>query len=105
MIFRVLIAAMGALVVTGGLLLAMDSLTSLFEDRSTERFYRITDVLPKPEPGRPERPAAAARQPAGVETEAANAETVLPIELPDIPAATAPGLPEPEITRLESSAE
>ncbi|MGD8340706.1 MAG: hypothetical protein PVH89_07975 [Gammaproteobacteria bacterium] len=96
MILRVLIAAMGAIIVTGGLLLAMDSLTSLFENRSGERYFRITDILPKPEPGRPERPPAAARQPAGLATESANPETVLPVELPEIPEAV-PTLTEPEI--------
>lgn len=97
MILRVLIAACGALIVTGGLLLAMDSVTSLFEDQSGERFFRITDVLPKPEPGRPERPAAARRQPAGLETEAANPDTVLPIELPEIPEAASPDVRGPEL--------
>ncbi|HEY5665595.1 MAG TPA: hypothetical protein VIV64_02660 [Gammaproteobacteria bacterium] len=101
MIFRVLIAACGALIVTGGLLLTMDSLTSLFENRSGERYFRITDVLPKPEPGRPERPTAARRQPAGLETEAANPDTMLPIELPEIPDTVSPDLSGPDRIRLE----
>jgi len=63
MIVRVVIAITGAIIVTSSLLLGMDSLTSLFENESGERYFRITDVLPKPEPGRPQRPAAAARQP------------------------------------------
>ena len=105
MILRVLIAACGALIVTGGLLLAMDSVTSLFENRSGERFFRITDVLPKPDPGRPERPAAARRQPPGLQTEAADTETVLPIELPEIPETAAPELSGPELTLPEPQAE
>jgi len=101
MIFRVLIAAAGAIIVTGSLLLAMDSLTSLFENRSGERYFRITDVLPKPEPGRPERPRAAARQPARVEPEAAGQDNLVPIETPQIVEGQPATLAQPEIVRLE----
>lgn len=56
MIVRVFIALIGAAIVTTGLLLGMDYLTSLFRERTGERVFRITDVLPRAEPGRPERP-------------------------------------------------
>lgn len=63
MIFRVFVALIGAMVITGGLLLGMDKVTSIFRDQSRERYYRITDVLPTPERGRPDRPEAVRRQP------------------------------------------
>ena len=66
-----------------------------------ERFFRISDVLPKPDPGRPERPQAAARQPAGIDTEAADPEILLPIELPNAPAAASPELSLPESLQRE----
>lgn len=63
MIYRVLIALLGAVVITSGLLLGMDAVTSMFRDRDDSRYYRITDILPRRVPGRPERPAPGQRQP------------------------------------------
>ncbi|MDX1562235.1 MAG: hypothetical protein R3305_04885, partial [Gammaproteobacteria bacterium] len=60
---RTLIAAVGAVVVTGALLLAMDTVTSLFERNSGQRYFSISDILPRPDPGRPERPGQTMRQP------------------------------------------
>ena len=84
MISRILIAAVGAIVITAGLLLTMDHLISLFREDSGERFFRITDVLPKPDPGRPERPAPASRQPALERQQLSNPDAALTIEAPAI---------------------
>jgi hypothetical protein len=81
MITRLLIAAVGAVIVTVGLLLAMDTVTSLFRSQSGERLFRITDILPKPPPGRPERPEVF-RPPERVESERRTPEPDLPIGVP-----------------------
>jgi hypothetical protein len=104
MFSRIAIAALGALLVTGGLLLSMDALTSLFENRSGERFFRITDVLPRPDPGRPERPGAGQRAPdTGIE-EDRDPNATLPIEAPAGPDQRLPELTGPEIPEPEPSA-
>lgn len=100
MIGRMLIAIAGALIITAGLLLAMDSVTSLFENRSGERYFRITDVLPRPDPGRPERPRPGSRAPASVELESSAPDTSVPIETPTLPDSDRPQ-PQPEVELLE----
>jgi hypothetical protein len=88
MFARVAIAVVGAAVVTVALLLTMDSLVSLFEDERGERFFRITDVLEKPPPGRPERPRDARRQPDQPQSETTIENAAVPIEAPgdiDVP--------------------
>jgi hypothetical protein len=96
MILRVFVALLGAIVVTGSLLLGMDALTSMFRERDGQRYFRITDILPRPEPGRPERPAPAARQPSAPETETVLPQNPLTIDLPtDFDPARGP---EPDIT-------
>jgi len=97
MIARVVIAAAGALIVTGSLLLVMDSLTSLFENERGERFFRISDILERPERGRPERPRPAARQPNQPASEGVNLNSAIPIEVPEAAEAEALSVPAPEI--------
>lgn len=97
MIGRVLIATVGALVITAGLLLAMDSVTSLFENRSGERYFRISDVLPKPDPGRPERPRAGTRAPELAGPESSKPDPTVPIETPTLLDSDRPQLLEPEV--------
>ena len=63
MALRVLIACLGALVVTTTLLFLMNSAISIFRNRDQQHYFRITDILPKPDPGRPDRPDARPRQP------------------------------------------
>ncbi|HUF71620.1 MAG TPA: hypothetical protein VMR74_01845 [Gammaproteobacteria bacterium] len=100
MITRLMVAAVGAIIVTAGLLLAMDAVTSLFRSQSGERYFRITDILPKLPPGRPERPGAL-RPPERVEPELTPAEPSLPIEVPagidrEAPPLESPALEPPE---------
>jgi len=64
MVLRLLTALVGALVITASLLLGMDSLTSVFRERDAARYFRITDILPRQDPGKPDRPAPVRRQPA-----------------------------------------
>jgi hypothetical protein len=101
MIARLLIAVTGAVIITAGLLLGMDTVTSLFRNQTGERYFRITDILPKAPPGRPERPPVL-RQPARVEQEIARPGTGLPIEAPaavdrDTPPLDAPALEPPQL--------
>jgi len=105
MIARVAIAIAGAVVVTGALLLAMDSLTSLFENERGERYFRITDVLEKPPPGRPERPQAARRQPDQPEAAIESPDATLPVDPPDaIEVPTAPvSAPSLELTEIPAN--
>lgn len=109
MIARVAIAIAGAVVVTGALLLTMDTLISLFEDERGERFFRITDVLEKPPPGRPDRPQPARRQPDQPEAETASPDASVPVESPadiDIPTVPvpSPGFELPELPEPPESA-
>jgi hypothetical protein len=62
MILRVFIALVGAAVVTVGLLLGMNAVTSLFRERTGERVFRIMDVE-RAKVGRPERPPVPERAP------------------------------------------
>jgi len=102
MILRLLVALVGAAIVTTGLLLGMDAVTSLFREEDGERLYRITDILPRPAPGRPERPAPAQRQPDVPEAEAEVGlpGESMPVELPQGFAA-----PDPSPPQLEPPAE
>jgi hypothetical protein len=102
MIARVFIAVVGAIVVTGCLLLAMESLTTLFENERGERYFRITDILPKPDPGRPERPQAARRPPNQPAPEVLTPDAAVPIEAPgaielEAPPVATPGIELPEL--------
>jgi hypothetical protein len=101
MITRLLVAAVGAIIITVGLLLAMDAVTSLFRVQSGERYFRITDILPKLPPGRPERPQAL-RPPERVEPELTAPEPSLPIETPvgidrEAPPVESPPIEPPEL--------
>lgn len=103
MITRLLIAATGAIIVTVGLLLAMDKAISLFREESGERYFRITDVLPKPPPGRPERPGAGERQPELAAPAIGRSDAALPIEPPVAAGAEAPALSGPAIELPEAA--
>ena len=52
MISRLIIAALGAVAVTIGLLLFMDDVTSRYLLRDTTQYFRITDYIPAPDRGR-----------------------------------------------------
>lgn len=105
MITRVATAIVGAVVVTGSLLLIMDSLTSLFENERVERYFRITDVLQKPEPGRPERPRAARPPPDGPQGNGANPDGQGQIETPDAGEIESPPIAAPAIDRPQLPAD
>ncbi len=46
---RLLIALVGAAVITSGMLLGMSEVTQKFRDRDTTRYFRIVDFLPAPD--------------------------------------------------------
>lgn len=97
MIARIFIAIVGAVIVTGGLLLAMEGLTSLFEKDAGERYFRITDILDRPAPGRPERPRAGSLAPDQPAVEVATPSGLVPIEAPADVASETLSVPAPEI--------
>jgi hypothetical protein len=100
MIARLSIAVAGAIIITVALLLGMRTFTTLFRDDTGERYFRITDILPKPPPGRPERPQDLSRPPQRVEPGVENPSATLSIQAPAAPAAPGadrPGLEEPTI--------
>lgn len=80
MIFRVVIALVGAAAITATLLLAMHSVTSVFRESDGTKYFRISDVLTRPDSGRPERPPPVARQPELPESEAELPDSRLPVE-------------------------
>jgi hypothetical protein len=59
MITRVLIAVLGALLITGTMLLGMSEFTAVFRQRSGEKLYLVTDIIRMDRSGRPDRPRAA----------------------------------------------
>ena len=68
MISRLLVAAIGGLVITIGLLLFMDDVTNRYLMRDATRYFRITDYIPAPDRGRqlpdvPVAPEAAPNRP------------------------------------------
>ena len=63
MFLRVLIAIIGAAIITVTMLLSMSEFSRMFRERDGERFFLINDMVPRPERGRPERPPAAALPP------------------------------------------
>jgi hypothetical protein len=86
MIVRMLIAIVGALVITTGLLLSMDAVTSAFRERSTTKMYRISDVVRRDRSGRPDRPEPPTRLPALPATEpAATGDAGVGAAAPDAP--------------------
>jgi hypothetical protein len=102
MFARVAIAIVGAVVVTGSLLLVMDSLTSLWQNERGERYFRITDVLQKPDPGRPERPQAATPPPDRPADDSSNPDGPVRIETPadidiESPPGAAPAIERPDL--------
>lgn len=97
MIARVVVAITGAVIVTAVLLLGMDALTSVFRNHSAEKYFRITDVLPKPPPGRPKRPEDRAPPPSPTVPEAVNPDASVTIEAPEAPTTQSPRLAAPEI--------
>ena len=82
MIYRLSVALLGAIVITSGLLLGMDKVTAVFRSQSGERYFRITDVLPRAERGRPDRPSAPAQQPGLGEPGFEVFENEIPLEEP-----------------------
>lgn len=82
MIIRSLLAVLGALAITVTLLLAMDSVVSVFREDSGERYFRIGDVLARPDSGRPDRPAPVARQPETTLPEESDIDVSVTVEAP-----------------------
>ena len=90
MIPRLLLAALGAIAVTVGLLLLMDDVTSRYILRDSTQYFRITDYIPAPDRGRqlpdvPVVPQVAPDRPEfeHPEEEEQPADEVLPWELPE----------------------
>jgi hypothetical protein len=98
MLVRVGIALVGALVVTFGLLWAMDEVTTVFREQDPTRYFRISDILARPADRRPDRPDAVALPPEADNAEFTAPDANLPIEAP---AGGAPGLaiPLPDLER------
>jgi hypothetical protein len=103
MLTRVILAAVGAVIITGGILLGMSGFVDAFRKRDAVRYFTITDILPRPERGRPERPADAQlppeRRTPAYEGERGRLTLEAPAE-PEIgspaPAAPRPSLDTPE---------
>lgn len=100
MIGRVLLALLGASVITGALLLGMDSVTSLFRERDTGRYFRITDILPRQAPERPTRPEPVLSGPDLPDAEPTAPDTRIRLEAPAEPEPVVPSrLIAPELER------
>jgi len=112
MISRMLIAIVGALVITTGLLLGMDAVTSVFRERSTTKMYRISDVVRRDRSGRPDMPEPPTRLPALPDIDpAGRSNPGIAAEAPAAPAASVPGfdasrvLLDPEADTADSASE
>lgn len=100
MIARILIAVVGALVITSVLFLGMDAVTSLFRERDVGRYFRVNDVTLKDRSGLPDRPRPVPRQPDVPQATRELPSDRVPVDNPDLapPAAPLPGrLLEPRI--------
>jgi hypothetical protein len=100
MITRLLIAFVGGLAVTAGLLLAMNQVAETLRTRDPTKFFQITDVIVlRSGRWRPERPAVPERPPERTAPERHRPAPGIGIEAPPRPnTAPAPGLEIPPIT-------
>jgi hypothetical protein len=100
MILRLLAASIGAVTITACILFGMSEFTSAFRQRSGERFFLITDILPAPERRRMQRPPDAALPPERQRPDLAIERTELGIEPPRNENGGLPAAPEPELPAL-----
>ena len=100
MIARILVAMVGAVVITSTLLLGMDAITSIFRERDTARYYRISDVQLR-QPGRPDRPEPVPQQPEVPEAGLGLPPGRITIERPTAPDAATGAPARLEAPRLE----
>lgn len=56
---RLVVASAGAALITAAILLGMSEVAQRIRQRDPTRFFQITDIIPRPERGRPTRPADA----------------------------------------------
>jgi hypothetical protein len=99
MVLRVVIALVGAVVITAGLLLGMDAVTSVVREVDYHRYYRISDVFARPADRKPDRPEARERPPelpAAADQAPQNTNSAAPTIEPSAPE-PAPGLTIPGI--------
>jgi len=97
---RLLIALVGAAIITSGMLLAMSEITQKFRGRDTTRYFRIVDFLPTPDGRRRlRRPTQSDPPPEREDLRYERSITTLPVDRPagvDDPgvenAATAPDI-------------
>ncbi len=98
MFSRVLLAVLGAVVITIGLLLLMDDVTSRYLLRDPTSYFRITDYIPAPDRGRqlPDIPVVPETAPQRPEAEYPEDEEQPGGELPpwELPEEASPNLEE-----------
>ncbi len=82
---RLLIALVGAAVITSGMLLGMSEITHKFRDRDSTRYFRIVDFLPAPEGRRRlRRPTQPDLPPERQDLRYERSITTLPIDRPAV---------------------
>ena len=92
---RLLIALLGALVITTTLLLGMDYVTTILREHSGPRMYRISDVIMRDRSGRPDMPEPPTPLPALPDT--SREPAVDPGIVGQAPSAPAPSLLAPPV--------
>jgi hypothetical protein len=80
MIARLFIAIVGAAVITAAILLGMSGFATAYKNRGGDKLYLITNILPRPERGRPERPPDAALPPGRTRADFEAGDTRLRVE-------------------------
>lgn len=84
MVSRLLVAVVGASAITIGMLLGMSEFAEIFERRDPTQYFRITDVLVRPDDGKPERIPRAGAQPERGTVEYERPDTELGVERPTV---------------------
>lgn len=87
MILRLLVAIVGASIITVTMLYGMSEFAAMFRHRNGDKLFLVTDILPRPDPGRPVRPPAAALPPARTEVEYRPGNVGVPLDAPSGPEA------------------
>jgi hypothetical protein len=95
MVRRLFVALVGAVVITGGMLLGMSGIVDAFRNRDPTRYFSITNIISRPAQGRRERPGDIVRAPERRTPAYEGEASDIPLETPEEPALETP----PEATR------
>jgi hypothetical protein len=80
MFVRLMLAICGGLLITGGILLTMTSISESLRAKNDDKYFLIDDILPGRNRGRGNRPAAAALPPERENATLTQGQPVIPVD-------------------------